>query len=279
MNQGWGVRRRSARSLHSLLQHPLDIRTCAYLSSRSMRLLLPLRPTATVEVWSRSGIPDAGAPEEATGLPTTPGDPMLPLLLSSMSFLCSSLSSKLRWRDAASTGVVGDGRPMIGESCDEAEEVVAGPVMGGPAEACSLNVGLQLCLAGTRRCCCWVRAPPLPSAAVVDMAMRSSRGSDSARGGMSGCDGDEEDGSLRFSASSAERAEGPQASDADDGCCSPSNEASRTALRARRDRGGGRSAREGEATSTKVRCVRVHRLAFNGEGYARGMLMADWLIC
>lgn len=57
--------------------------------------------------------------------------PAAALLLSSINFRCSSLSSKLRWREAASTGVVGDGSPMIGESWEAGDEVVAVFVAAG----------------------------------------------------------------------------------------------------------------------------------------------------
>lgn len=59
----------------------------------------------------------------ASGGTTLP--PTAALLLSSMSFLCSSLSSKLRWREAASIGVVGEGSPMMGESWEAGDEVEA----------------------------------------------------------------------------------------------------------------------------------------------------------
>lgn len=58
------------------------------------------------------------ASEAAGRRPVSPAS----FLRSSMILRCSSLSSMLRWSEAASTGVVGDGKPMMGESWNEAGE-------------------------------------------------------------------------------------------------------------------------------------------------------------
>lgn len=96
---------------------------------------------------------------------------ILSLRLSSISFLCSSRSSMLRWREAASTGVVGEGSPMMGASWLIFDAAEVGDDLfdddDGPTER-------------DTRCClgCLDECPPLDP---VDMATRSTSGRDSAR--------------------------------------------------------------------------------------------------